>query len=234
MPPTAELGGNILCTQMRLQVTIIPVLHNCCVCAQGNLKQYLVSVGDGVTGMRPPSTAERLCMCRQVVLAMKHIASMKLAHGDLAARNLLVTSNFDVKLCKASLCVDAFSKEYIVHRRRPLPLRWAAPETVVQTTDRSTASADIWAFGVVIWELFTPHCPLPMADRSDAEVLMMLELLAGSSASTKCPLVCPVNCPEPVWNIARCCMSRLPASRPKFSDILSNLDDMNFLDDSQV
>ena len=164
---------------------------------------------------------------------MKHIAGMKLVHGDLATRNLLVTSNFDVKVSNASLCVDSFSQEYIVHRRRPLPLRWAAPETVV--TDRPTSPADVWAFGVVIWELFTPHCPLPMADRSDGEVLEMLELLARcSTGSTKCPLVCPLNCPEPVWDITVRCMARTPASRPKFSDILSELDDMNFLDDSQV
>jgi len=173
-------------------------------------------------------------MCRQVVLAMKHIAGMKLAHGDLAARNLLVTSNFDVKVSNASLCVDTFSREYVVHRRRPLPLRWTAPETVIQPTDRPTAPADVWAFGVVIWELFTPQCPLPLADQSDAEVLVMLELLAGGSGANRCPLVCPSNCPEPVWNITRRCMARIPASRPKFSDILSDLDDMNFLDDSQV
>jgi len=206
------------------------------VCVQGNLKQYLVSASDGVTGLRPPSTAERVCMCRAVVLAMKHIASMKLVHGDLAARNLLVTSNFDVKVSNASLCIDVFSHEYIVHHRRPLPLRWAAPETVVQPGDRPTTSADAWAFGVVIWELFTPHCPLPLADRSDAEVLQMLESLASTSASTgaKYLLACPLNCPEPVWDIARRCMARSPAARPKFPDILSVLDDMNFLDDSQV
>jgi len=180
---------------------------------QGNLKQYLVSASDGVTGLRPPSSAERLSMCRSVVLAMKHIASMKLVHGDLAARNLLVSSNFDVKVSNSSLCVDLFSHEYIVHHRRPLPLRWAAPETVVQPGDRLTTSADVWAFGVVVWELFTPHCPLPLADRSDAEVLAMLESLASASASVKCLLAC---------------------ARPKFSDILTILDDMNFLDDSQV
>lgn len=174
-------------------------------------------------------------MCRQVVLAMKHIASMKLAHGDLAARNLLVSSNFDVKVSNASLCVDAFSREYIVHRRRPLPLRWTAPETVTQPADRPTLPADVWSFGVVIWELFTPQCPLPLAERSDAEVLAMLEsLAAGAGGSARYPLVCPSNCPQPVWNIARRCLTRVPASRPKFADILSDVDEMNFLDDSQV
>ena len=173
-------------------------------------------------------------MCRAVVLAMKHIAGMKLAHGDLAARNLLITSNFDVKLSNASLCVDAFSHEYIVHHRRPLPLRWAAPETVAQPGDRPTPSGDVWAFGVVIWELFTRHCPLPLADRSDAEVLAMLESLASGAGAGRYLLLCPLNCPEPVWDIARRCMARNPAARPKFSDILTDLDDMNFLDDSQV
>ena len=202
------------------------------------MKQYLGSVGDGVSGLRPPSRAERLSMCRQVVLAMKHVASMKLAHGDLAARNLLITYNFDIKLCSASLCVDVFSREYIVHRRRPLPLRWAAPETVVvQPGDQPVSvQADVWALGVVIWELFTPQCPLPLAERSDAEVLAMLESMATASSVqyAKYPLVCPDSCPHPVWDIARRCLVRSPASRPKFSDILSALDDMNFLDDSQV
>ena len=193
-----------------------------------------MSVSDGVTGLRPPSAAERLSMCRQVVLAMRHIAGLKLAHGDLAVRNLVVTSNFDVKVSNASLCVDAFAREYIVHRRRPLPLRWAAPETVVQPEHHPTTAGDVWALGVVIWELFTPKCPLPLTDRSDAEVLAVLEALASGSGSPKCLLLCPSNCPEPVWDIAGRCMTRSPAARPKFADILRELDDMNFLDDSQV
>ena len=173
-------------------------------------------------------------MCRQLVLAMKHIAGMKLAHGDLAARNLLITANFDVKLSNASLCVDTFSREYVIHRRRVLPLRWAAPETVVEPADRPTTAADVWAFGVVIWELFTAQCPLPLADWSDGQVLEMLELLASVNSSAKCPLLCPLNCPQQVWDISRRCMARSPTSRPKFSDILTELDNMNLLDDSQV
>jgi len=62
----------------------------------------------------------------------------------------------------------------------------------------------------------------------------MLESMATSIQAAKYPLVCPPSCPLRVWDIARRCLVRSPASRPKFSDILSALDDMNFLDDSQV
>ena len=169
-----------------------------CVCAQGNLKQYLASAGDGLSGLRPPSTAERLSMCRGVVLAMKHVAGMRLAHGDLAARNMLVSSGLDVKLTCASLCLDVFARDYIVHRRRPLPLRWAAPEAVAAGFDRATPAADVWSFGVLVWELFTPHCPLPLSDRSDADVLAWLQALASPATAGQscigCGLLLQLKC----------------------------------------
>ena len=129
-------------------------------------------------------------MCRGVVLAMKHVAGMRLAHGDLAARNLLVSCGLDVKLTCASLCLDVFARDYIVHRRRPLPLRWAAPEAVAAGVDRATPAADVWSFGVLVWELFTPHCPLPLGDRSDADVLAWLKALGSPTTAGQSCIGC--------------------------------------------
>ena len=39
-----------------------------------------------------------------------------------------------------------------------LPIRWMAPETIQYSSKRArkfSAASDIWAFGVVLWEIFT-------------------------------------------------------------------------------
>jgi serine/threonine protein kinase len=48
-----------------------------------------------------------------------------------------------------------------------IPVRWAAPEVLTQQA-WSTAS-DVWAFGVVLWEIFSNGSE-PYATQSDQEV----------------------------------------------------------------
>ena len=36
-----------------------------------------------------------------------------------------------------------------------LPVRWMAPETIRYNCRKFSAASDVWAFGVVVWEIFT-------------------------------------------------------------------------------
>ena len=38
---------------------------------------------------------------------------------------------------------------------RLLPVRWMAPETILYSSRRFSAASDIWAYGIVLWEIFT-------------------------------------------------------------------------------
>ena len=54
----------------------------------------------------------------------------------------------------------AFSSFYCsqMGEHRMLPIRWMAPETIQYSATKArkfSAASDIWAFGVVLWEIFT-------------------------------------------------------------------------------
>lgn len=49
-----------------------------------------------------------------------------------------------------------------------MPLRWMSPEAILEG-DFSTKS-DVWAFGVLMWEVFT-HGEMPHSGQADDEVL---------------------------------------------------------------
>lgn len=49
-----------------------------------------------------------------------------------------------------------------------MPLRWMSPEAILEG-DFSTKS-DVWAFGVLMWEVFT-HGEMPHGGQTDDEVL---------------------------------------------------------------
>ena len=66
------------------------------------------------------------------------------------------------------LCVLLSRSEYYHFRQAWVPLRWMPPEAILEG-DFSTKS-DVWAFGVLMWEVFT-HGEMPHGGQADDEVL---------------------------------------------------------------
>lgn len=93
--------------------------------------------------------------------------SVRFLYRDLATRNCIVSSDFIVKVSYPGLCKDKYSREYFKHRNSLLPVRWLAPECIQE--DEYTTKSDIFAYGVMVWELFTQSTKLPFEELTNEE-----------------------------------------------------------------
>lgn len=82
----------------------------------------------------------------QISRGMDYLASKKIIHGDLAARNVLLCEGNVVKICDFGLA-KALYKSYVYKRSKDakLPFKWLAVECV--TDQIFSVWSDIWAYG---------------------------------------------------------------------------------------
>lgn len=183
----------------------------------GDLKQFLrISKNkDEKLKSQPLSTKQKVALCSQVALGMEHLSNNRFVHKDLAARNCLISAQRQVKVSALGLSKDVYNSEYYHFRQAWVPLRWMSPEAVLEG-DFSTKS-DVWAFGVLMWEVFT-HGEMPHGGQADDEVLA--DLQAG-----KARLPQPEGCPSKLYRLMQRCWALNPKDRPSFSEIASTLGD---------
>uniref|UniRef100_A0A673IBF0 non-specific protein-tyrosine kinase n=1 Tax=Sinocyclocheilus rhinocerous TaxID=307959 RepID=A0A673IBF0_9TELE len=96
-----------------------------------------------------------LLYASQICKGMDYLASKRYVHRDLATRNILVESEFRVKIGDFGLTkVLPQDKEYYTVREPgESPIFWYAPESL--TESKFSVASDVWSFGVVLYELFT-------------------------------------------------------------------------------
>lgn len=114
----------------------------------GDLKQWLTQAAT------PPSAVQLLQFAWQIGRGMDAIYRARYIHKDLAARNCVINAALEVRISYGGLNREGgrYASEYARHNNATVPLRWLAPECL-HDDDYSTKS-DVYAFAVLVWELF--------------------------------------------------------------------------------
>lgn len=162
--------------------------------------------------------------------AVQHMHDHNFVHMDLAARNCYFTSDFVIKLGDYGTSVQTHKDEYYCRGSIALPLRWCDPDSLICTTSiietkEINKTANIWSFGVFLWELFE-FGKLPYFALTDEEVLQKVVL------EQSCLLESPKRSfihKERIYQIMLMCW-RPVSSRPKIHEIFALL---NYLFDNK-
>ncbi|XP_049335497.1 inactive tyrosine-protein kinase transmembrane receptor ROR1 [Astyanax mexicanus] len=154
-----------------------------------------------------------LHLATQVAAGMEYLSGRFFVHKDLAARNILVGEQLHVKISDLGLSREIYSSDYYrVQPKTLLPIRWMSPEAIAY--GKFTTDSDIWAFGVVLWEIFSFGLQ-PFYGFSNQEVMEMVR--------KRQLLPCPEDCPPRMYALMTECWQEGPARRPRFKDIHARL-----------
>ena len=93
-------------------------------------------------------------MAIDVSEGMCFLSSNSIIHRDLSARNILVGKNRQLKIdFGMAREVASTEDEYHMKSEDALPIRWMSLKALQLGT--FTTSSDVWAFAIVLWEMFT-------------------------------------------------------------------------------
>jgi len=127
----------------------------------GDLRSYLINI-------RSNNINNNLELFLNILIQISngclYLEDNKIVHRDLAARNCLLNkdnNNLTVKISDLGLARNIYTNEiYEIKNKRPLPLRWMAPESIFDGF--FTSKSDVWSFGILMSEIFNYGAQLPL------------------------------------------------------------------------
>ncbi|XP_067882653.1 tyrosine-protein kinase STYK1-like [Heterodontus francisci] len=154
-------------------------------------------------------------IAQQVATGLSFLHNKGLTHGEVAARSVLLQDDFTAKLGSLQIPFE-IQRSGDQKAHTSVPVKWQSPERIMKKG--LTPKADVWSFGVLLFELITLGAP-PYASLSPNSVLQYLQ--RGQRMSQ------PATCKAPLYNLMKLCWQWKESSRPDMADVrkrlLSNL-----------
>jgi len=94
--------------------------------------------------------------------------------------------------------------------------RWVAPECIEFW--RYTHKSDVYAFGTLLWELWS-NCRVPFAVVTDNSEVAR-RVMAGARPGS------PEGCPDAVYRLMQVCWRAKPGERPEFTEVKLQIHDI--------
>ncbi|KAI8475115.1 MAG: kinase-like domain-containing protein [Monoraphidium minutum] len=177
-------------------------------------------------GGGPPALGVDLGAALEVLVAvasaLAHLHACRIVHGDVKAENVLLKTDRTRRLGFAPKLADFGLAKILSDDCAALNLDGAgtlthlAPEMFVAGS-RVTPAVDAYAFGMLIWEVYT---------RRRAFKGMSPAAVRGLAAGGGARPAFPLGAPAPLRELAAACWRLDPAARPAFPEIIARLEEM--------
>ncbi|XP_057312170.1 uncharacterized protein LOC130653668 [Hydractinia symbiolongicarpus] len=178
---------------------------------KGSLNKYLKS-----------SSGEKLTLCDQVDMAvqvadgLQYLENKGVVHRDIAARNILVGDNNQLKISDFGLSkiLHHNTNDNAGEENAAFAIKWTAPEAIIE--QKFSSKSDVWSFGILLYEILTKgKQPYPSLSNHDT--------LSFVSKGNKMPA--PNGCPEELYEIMSSCWERNAQERPTFETLKWKLEE---------
>lgn len=146
-----------------------------------------------------------------VAEGLDHVHSLGFLHRDVAARNVLVSSELRCKVSDFGLAREVDDNRlYYRSRGGQLPVRWTAPEAL--DSHVFNKKTDVYSYGILIYELWTA-AKLPYEGWNNTRV--WTEVTNGYR------LPQPAGCDAAVYAVMEDCWQREPSRRPEMQELVA-------------
>ncbi|OAX44634.1 kinase-like protein [Rhizopogon vinicolor AM-OR11-026] len=178
---------------------------------KGNVRAYIESVGRGSCDLR------NLAEGTAKGLSYLHALNPPIVHGDLKGYNILVDFHENACLADFGISHTDDSRPWLDSSkvgRQDAALNWIAPEIILGNAERlrMTLETDMYAFGCVVYEIYTGNTPF---DKEN--VIKCLEQMKRPSLR---------GLEEPIKKLIGECWQDKPKERTKARDAVKALRNM--------
>eukprot|EP00884_Botryococcus_braunii_P009799 jgi/Botrbrau1/18820/Bobra.0841s0001.1 len=139
-------------------------------------------------------------LARDIARGMAYLHSQRVIHMDLKSRNVLLSSDGHAKIADVGMAHLLTESRTHGSNLEMGTFAYVAPEVILE--GKAGHSADVYCFGVILWELATGKVPV-RGEVSDVRW--------------------PQDCPEEVARLVVQCLSASPSDRPTARDLAIQL-----------
>ena len=134
-------------------------------------------------------------------MAYLHSGNPPVLHRDLKSANLLLDESYTTKVCD-------FGLSRLKDQARSMTancgtVQWMAPEVLANGS--YDEKADVYSFGIIVWELLTRECPY--------EGMSPIQVALSVLNRDKRPQI-PKWCPPQLHSLIKSCIKKDPSKRP--------------------
>ncbi|EGC34101.1 hypothetical protein DICPUDRAFT_94884 [Dictyostelium purpureum] len=144
-----------------------------------------------------------------IARGMAHLHSRNIIHRDLKSSNLLMDKHFNIKIADLGIARETSFTQTMTTIGT---VAWTAPE--ILRHENYNQKADVYSYGIVLWELLTGEEPYEGIPPMNAGILVASKGLRPEL---------PENC-DPNWKkLVVWCWSEDPNKRPSFEEVTNYL-----------